>query len=116
MSISLYAAEAQARDIVNGYTAGAASIGWCPGSCAVLTPIQANMVADIAACFGVHSYSAQAVLTVISTNLTGHVAADVLLSMIPGIGWAIKSGVAAGITKAAGEIIIEYFKERSPYR
>ena len=73
------------------------------------------MVADIAHCFGVHSYSAQAVLTILGTNLTGHIAADGLLSMLPGIGWAIKAGVAASITKAAGEIIIEYFRDRSPY-
>ena len=74
------------------------------------------MVHDIAVCFGVHSYSAQTVLTLVGTNLTGHVAADTLLSLVPGIGWAIKSGIAASITKAAGEIIIDYFKKRSPYR
>ena len=116
MTSTLYDAEVQARDIVNGYVAGAASVGWLPGSCVPLTGMQAKMVHDIAACFGVHSYSAQAVLTVVGTNLTGHVAADTLLSLVPGVGWVIKSGIAASITKAAGEIIIEYFRERSPYR
>lgn len=112
---TLSLAEAKARDIVNGYAASAAGIGWVPGSCVFLTPMQGKMVADIAHCFGVHSYDAQMVLTVVGTNLTGHVAADGLLSMLPGIGWAIKAGVAASITKAAGEIIIDYFRERSPY-
>lgn len=115
MSISLYNAEQRARDIVNGYVAGSASIGWVPGSCAALTPMQWSMVAEIAECFGVTSYSAQAVITVVGANIAGHAYADMLLSLIPGVGWAIKSGVAAGITKTAGEIIIEYFKERSPY-
>jgi uncharacterized protein (DUF697 family) len=70
---------------------------------------------EVAECFGVDHWSAESVTAAIGASVTGKVIAGEALSFIPVFGWAIKAGVAGGITKSVGEAIIAYFKSRSPY-
>lgn len=114
MAISKYEARVKAQGIVARYSAAAAAVGWVPGSTFILGPTQYKMVNDIAKCFEVHSYDAQAILTVIASTVAGHAASDALLSWIPIVGWAVKSGTAASITGAAGALIVEHFEGLSP--
>lgn len=116
ISKSLYEAEKEARSKVNTWVAGAAAIGWVPGSMYLLSGVDAKLVNDIAKAFGVECYSTQELAAAVGASVTGKIVAGELLSLLPGWGWAVKSGVAAGVTKAAGEAIISYFKKRSPYR
>ncbi len=113
---SLEQAEAEARRIVNGWTAGAAAIGWVPGSMLMLAAADVKLVNDVAKAFGVQTYSIEEVTAAVGATITGKVVAGELLSFLPGLGWAIKSAVASGVTKAMGEAVLQYFKGRSPYR
>lgn len=96
------------------YAAAAGAVGWVPGSSLILGPTQYKMVKDIADCFEVASYDAQAILTVVGSAFTGYVAADAILSWIPIVGWAAKAGTAAAVTGAAGALMIDHFAGLSP--
>lgn len=113
---TLREAENEARKIVNAWSAGAAAVGWVPGSMLILAGADVLLVKDVAKAFGVHSYNLEEVTAAISASASGKVIAGELLSVIPVVGWAIKSGVAGGITKTVGEVLIAYMKDRSPYR
>ncbi len=109
-------AEAMARRRVNAWTAGAVAIGWVPGSMFALAAADVEICREVADCFGVKHWSAEAVSTAVGASVVGKVVAGEALSFVPVLGWAIKSAVAGGITKAVGEAIIEYFRSRSPYQ
>ncbi len=115
MSRSLAEAEGEARGKVNRWVAANGLLGMAPGSSLVLAATDLKMIAEVAETFGVEHYDAQAVLGTIAASAAGKTTADAALSFIPIAGWIIKGGVAAGITKTAGELVISYFKERSPY-
>jgi len=112
-TLSLTIAEAEARRIVNAWTAGAAAVGWVPGSMLVLAGMDAKVVHDVARAFDVKSYSVEEVGAAIGASVTGKIVAGELLTLFPGLGWALKSVVAAGITKGLGEALIAYFRQRS---
>jgi uncharacterized protein (DUF697 family) len=112
---SLSQAESEARKVLNAWSAGAATVGWVPGSMFALAAADAKIVSDIAKAFGVTQYSIEEITAAVGASVTGKVVAGELLSFFPGWGWAIKSGVAAGVTKGMGEAMIKYFKKRSPY-
>lgn len=112
---SLSAAEAEARSIVNRWSVGAAAVGWVPGSMLALAAADVKIVKDVAAAFGVQAFHIDEVTAALGASVAGKVIAGELLSLIPVAGWAIKSGVAAGITKTMGETLIAYFRDRSPY-
>jgi len=71
------------------------------------------MVAKVAEIYHVHSYDTSALASAIGAALAGKAASE-FLSFIPVVGWIAKGAAAAGVTKAVGEIIIEYMRERSP--
>ena len=71
------------------------------------------MIRDIAQCYEVHSYDAQAILAVVTSTFAGQVATDVLLSFIPVLGWAAKSGTASATTFVAGAVIADHFEDLS---
>lgn len=112
---TLAEAERKARNRVHAWTTGAAMIGWVPGSMFALAGADIELCREVAECFGVKHWSAESVSAAIGASITGKIVAGEALSLIPGFGWAIKSVVAGGITKAVGEAIIAYFKSRSPY-
>lgn len=112
---SLYQAEQEARKALNAWTAGAAAVGWVPGSMFALAAADLKIVKDIAKAFGVESYNIEEISAAVGATITGKIVAAEALSFIPVYGWAIKSGVAAAVTKTMGETMINYFKKRSPY-
>lgn len=103
-----------ASDIVNKYVAGAAAVGWIPGSTFILSPGDLAMISQVASCFNVTSYAVEEVAGAVLAETTGRFVSDFLLSLIPIAGWIVKAGVAAGITKALGEATIHYMWARSP--
>jgi uncharacterized protein (DUF697 family) len=114
---SLAEAEKQARQVVDLWSVGAIAAGWVPGSSIVLGAGDIGMVIAVGRIFGfteINEKEAVAIFASLAGNRIGHYIADVGLSFIPGIGWAIKAGVAGGVTKAIGEGVIQYFKIRSP--
>lgn len=116
MSRSLYEAEREARSIVNAWSVGAAGVGWIPGSMLILAGADMELVKDVAKAFGVQSYSFEEVSAAIGASVTGKIVAGEALSLFPGLGWVAKSAVAGSVTKAVGEVIINYMRSRSPYR
>ena len=112
---SLAEAEKKARKRVNAWTAGAVAVGWVPGSMFALAAGDVEICREVAACFGVEHWTAESVSAAIGASVTGKIVAGEALSFIPVVGWAIKSAVAGGITKAVGEAIIKYFRSQSPY-
>jgi uncharacterized protein (DUF697 family) len=106
-------AERDARSVVNAWTAGAAAIGWVPGSMLVLAGMDAKVVHDVARAFEVPSYKVEEVAAAIGASVTGKIVAGELLTLFPGIGWLIKSAVAGAITKGLGESLIASFRDRT---
>jgi uncharacterized protein (DUF697 family) len=80
-----------------------------------LAAADVKIVKDIAKAFGVDAYSIEEIGAAVGATATGKIAAGELLSFIPVFGWAVKSAVAASVTKAMGETMISYFKKKSPY-
>lgn len=74
------------------------------------------MVVQIGSVYGVDldRAGAGAVFATIAAPLIGSKIAHTVLDFIPVIGWAAKSAVAAGVTKAVGEALIHYFTDCSP--
>lgn len=114
--MTLYEAERKARNRVNAWATGAVAVGWVPGSMFLLACGDMAICQEVAECFGVKHYEPEALCAAIGASVTGKIVAGEALSFLPGFGWAIKSAVAGGITKAVGEAIIQYFKSQSPYR
>lgn len=114
MGKTLQEAEQEARAIVNGWSVGAAAIGWIPGSMFALMGVDAKLTNDVAKAFQVTSYSIEEVTASVGAAVTGKVIAGEALSLFPGLGWIAKSGVAGAVTKGVGETLIRYFRERSP--
>ena len=112
---TLAEAERMARNRVNVWTTGAVAVGWIPGSMFALAAGDVKLCQEVAECFGVKHWSAESVSAAIGASVTGKIVAGEALSFIPVLGWAVKSAVAGGITKAVGEAIIKYFKSQSPY-
>ena len=111
---TLAQAESEAREVLDAWSIGAAAIGWVPGSMFALTGADIRIVRDIANAFCVEQYSFEEVSAALGATVAGKVVAGEMLSLVPGFGWAVKAGVAAAVTKAMGETLISYFKERSP--
>lgn len=106
-------AKITARKVVNRWCAGAAAVGWIPGSTLVLTPGDFVMARTVAGIFEVSAHDVESALAAIVGSVAGRSAAE-LLSFIPILGWAVKAGVAAATTKAVGEAVIEHYRELSP--
>lgn len=106
-------AEIEARRIVNGWSVAAAAVGWVPGSMLLLAAADVKLVNDVARAFNVKSYGLEEVASAMGASVTGKIIAGELLTFIPIVGWAIKSSVAASVTKAMGETLIKYFRTRS---
>src|SRR5689334_7888795 len=98
--ISLAEAEKKARTRVNAWTAGAVAVGWVPGSMFALAAGDVELCREVAECFGVEHWTAESVSAAIGASVTGKIVAGEALSFIPVLGWAVKSAVAGGITKA----------------
>ena len=111
---SLDKARQEAKKIVKNYVGLAAGGGWVPHACVGLIPMQAKMCHDIAKCFQVTDYAAEAEIGTVSASVAGHAVADTVLTYIPVFGWAAKAAVAGSVTLTLGEALTQYFEERSP--
>jgi uncharacterized protein (DUF697 family) len=108
-------AKEQARSAINKWALGFASVAWIPGSHYVMTEGDITMVIQIGSIYGVDldRTTAGAVFTTIAAPLIGSKIAHSVLDFVPVLGWAAKSAVAAGVTKAVGEALIVYFHDCS---
>jgi uncharacterized protein (DUF697 family) len=106
-------AEVRAREAVNRWMAGAAAVSWVPGSTLVIGAADFAMIRAVAKAFEVEEYDMEAVVGAVGASATGKLLAE-SLSFIPVAGWIAKAAIAGGITKAMGEAVIAYMRERSP--
>jgi hypothetical protein len=111
---TLAEAEKEARRIVNAWALGAAAISWVPGSTFALAGINSKLVKDIADAFGVETYSLKEIVAAVAPAFLWTAPGEVL-SFFPGLGWAVKAGIAVVVAKGTGEAIIKYFMAKSPY-
>jgi uncharacterized protein (DUF697 family) len=104
-------AREQARAAINKWALGFAGVAWIPGSHYVMAGGDVTMVIQVGSIFAVDmdKTTAGAVFTTIAAPLIGSKIAHSILDFVPVVGWAAKSAVAAGVTKAVGEALIEYF-------
>ncbi|MEM1172653.1 MAG: hypothetical protein AAGJ08_27155 [Cyanobacteria bacterium P01_H01_bin.35] len=105
-----------ARSRINQWAAGFAAVAWIPGSHYAMTAGDVSMVMQVGSIFGVDmkKTEATAVFTTIAAPLIGSKVAHSILDFVPVVGWAAKSAVAAGVTKAVGEGLIGHFNDCSP--
>jgi uncharacterized protein (DUF697 family) len=77
----------------------------------VLTLNQIRMVLRIAAAYGEELERERAVeiLTVVAAGLGFRTVARQLVGLVPGLGWAVKGGIAYAATRALGEAADAYF-------
>lgn len=115
MTKSLAQASEEATMIVSAAAATAAGVGWVPGSSLLLGGVDVLTINKVADAFGVEDYTIEQVVATVGKSFVGKRVATELLSFFPGLGWAIKSGVACATTAAAGALLIQYMKEKSPY-
>ncbi|NET16984.1 MAG: hypothetical protein F6K08_31305 [Okeania sp. SIO1H6] len=104
-------AKEQARSAINKWALGFASVAWIPGAHYAMTAGDVSMVMQVGSIFGVDMdrTKATAVFTTIGAPLVGSKVAHSVLDFVPVVGWGIKSAVAAGVTKAVGEGLSNYF-------
>jgi uncharacterized protein (DUF697 family) len=108
-------AKAQARSATTKWALGFASVAWIPGSHYVMTGGDLAMVVQVGSIYDVHLDKSQAaaIFTTVAAPLIGSKLAHSALDFFPVVGWAAKSAVAAGVTKAVGEALIVYFHDCS---
>jgi len=104
-------AREKAKKIVNGWALGLAATAWIPGSHYVMAAGDYALVEQLGSVFdvSVNKTEAAQIFTLIAVPLVGSKVAHSILDFIPVLGWGVKSVVAAGATKAAGEALIKYF-------
>lgn len=81
---------------------------------AIITPIQIGMIVSLAAVFGlkITREFANSLLTGFAASIGGRAISQVLVGWIPGIGNAINTATAAGITEAIGWSVVKgFYKE-----
>src|SRR5207237_9532073 len=102
-------AEAQARGIVNRWSATQAAAGWIPGSTLVFTGTDLLMINQVADVFEVKGFDPKVVAASVGGAVGSSVAGSVIaegVGIIPVFGWAVKSALMAGKAKAIGEAVI----------
>lgn len=80
---------------------------------ALITPIQITMITSIGAVFGIHVVEgmAKGIIASSAASIVGRGAVQTLVGWIPGIGNAINTATAAGITEAIGWAAVKHFSE-----
>lgn len=81
---------------------------------AVITPIQIGMIISLAAVFGlkITREFANSLLTGFGASIAGRAVSQVLVGWIPGLGNAINTATAAGITEAIGWSVVKGFYQQ----
>jgi uncharacterized protein (DUF697 family) len=109
-------AKQNAKKIINRWSIGFASVAWIPGSHYVMAAGDLALVMQVGSVYGVEldRTAAATVFTSVAAPLIGSFVANSILDFIPILGWAAKSGVSYGVTRAVGEALIGYFNDCSP--
>ncbi|MEA2343194.1 MAG: hypothetical protein QOF63_1363 [Thermoanaerobaculia bacterium] len=110
----------RAKNWVNGYAAtggGVAAVAIIPGATSVaLFTLETTMVLHIGRIYrGQQFTKADATAVIGAAGFAGTIGLGAKVAMeglnfFPIIGWAIKGGIAAGVIKTLGELIIKYFE------
>lgn len=107
----------KANEIVENWATGALLTGWIPGSAVFLTVADTLMIRRVADVFAVGVFDMDAVKAhlggLVAAGVLGGVVAEVA-GWIPVIGWVSKSLGMRAKALIIGEIVIEYFSEKSP--
>ena len=109
----------KAKTWVNGYTvAGTAAVvaAVFPGSTSLaLMTIEGHMCYQIGKIYRGREFSTAEGIAAASmiglASIAGQVLALEALNFVPFAGWAVKAGVAGGIIKTLGEIIIDHYEK-----
>lgn len=90
---------------------------------AVITPIQVAMITSLGSVFEIHITEgvAKGIIGSVAAAFVGRSVSQVLIGWIPGIGNAINTATAAGITEAVGWVAVKHFAtlseaDRAKYR
>lgn len=118
--VDVAAARSKARAIIRKYIAlasgTAVATGPVPGTSIALAGLEAKMIFDIGRVYG-HNLTleecASIAVGMVATSGVLKGAAVELSTFVPGIGWVVKGGIAAGAAKAIGELAIKYFEGKS---
>lgn len=78
---------------------------------AIITPIQITMIISLGAVFGIRvsEGTAKGILAGAASSFVGRGATQILVGWIPGLGNAINTATAAGITEAVGWMAVAHF-------
>lgn len=78
---------------------------------AIITPIQITMIVSLAAVFDIRltEGAAKGILATFATSFVGRGISQILFGWIPGLGNAINTATAAGITEAVGWMAVSHF-------
>ena len=81
----------------------------------IITPIQIGMVVGIGAVFHINvtEAGAKSIIASAGAAIAGRTVSQLLIGWIPGIGNAINTATAAGITEAIGWIAVKHFYDRT---
>jgi len=80
---------------------------------AVITPIQITMITSLGAVFGIRVTEsiAKGIIASCATSVAGRSAVQVLVGWVPGLGNAINTATAAGLTEVIGWMAAKHFYE-----
>lgn len=103
----------KAKEAINGWSVGFASVAWIPGSHFVMAAGDIALVLQVGSIYGIelNKQAAAQIFTSVAAPLIGSKIAHTVLDFIPVLGWAAKSGVAFGVTKLVGEALIAHFED-----
>ncbi|MGJ3237420.1 MAG: hypothetical protein ACFE0Q_01815 [Anaerolineae bacterium] len=114
---TLAQADREAKKIISNWTAGAALLGWVPGSTMLFTAADTAMVTQVAAAYEVSAFDMEHLTSTLTASLASAVASGVIvegIGYIPVVGWAIKSAAMATKANYIGKEVMKYFRQRSP--
>lgn len=90
---------------------------------AIITPIQIAMITSLGAVFDIRltESAAKAILASVTASFVGRGVAQILVGWIPGVGNAVNTATAAGLTEAVGWAAVAHFvqtneDDRAKYR
>ena len=111
--------EKKCRAIIHGASVACGGVGTglaqIPASDnAVIVPIQSAMIVSLGTVFGLHITESvvKSIIASAGATIAGRTASQFLVGWIPGIGNAINTATAAGVTEAIGWLAVRNFYNR----
>lgn len=113
---TLTQADREAKKVISNWVAGAALLGWVPGSTVLFTAADTAMVTQVAAVYEVSAFDMEHLTSTLTASLASAVASGIIvegIGLVPVIGWAIKSAAMATKANFIGNEVMKYFRKRS---